>query len=161
LLVVLLVMAPPSQELEPPINPERFTNDSADSVARSQPMADCDFNQAALHPAHPIKCQTSTQRTQASHGVDTPEEPLALDALGNKIGRVAVLRLRGARSRTLKAGAMRTPTSPPKHLERPTSLTPVQTRRAPRDAAMTRGETQSQRSDIPEALTLRAYAAAT
>jgi hypothetical protein len=25
LLVVLLVMAPPSQELEPPINPERFT----------------------------------------------------------------------------------------------------------------------------------------
>ena len=26
LLVVLLVMAPPSQELEPPINPERFTS---------------------------------------------------------------------------------------------------------------------------------------
>jgi hypothetical protein len=25
LLVVLLVMAPPSQELEPPINPERFS----------------------------------------------------------------------------------------------------------------------------------------
>jgi len=24
LLVVLLIMAPPSQELEPPINPERF-----------------------------------------------------------------------------------------------------------------------------------------
>jgi hypothetical protein len=28
-LVVLLIMAPPSQELEPPINPERFTLVSA------------------------------------------------------------------------------------------------------------------------------------
>ena len=29
------------------------------------PTADCDFNLAALHPAYPIKCRTSTQRTQA------------------------------------------------------------------------------------------------
>ena len=28
--------------------------------------ADCDFNLAALHPAYPIKCRTSAQRTQAS-----------------------------------------------------------------------------------------------
>jgi hypothetical protein len=50
--------------------PREGADDGADSVARSQPMADCDFNQAALHPAHPIKCQTSTQRTQASQGVE-------------------------------------------------------------------------------------------
>ena len=55
--------------------PREGANDDANSVARSQPMADCDFNQAALHPAHPIKCQTSTQRTQASQGVDSEEEP--------------------------------------------------------------------------------------
>jgi hypothetical protein len=36
-------------------------------------MADCDFNQAALHPAYPIKRRTSTQRTQASEIVDTPK----------------------------------------------------------------------------------------
>ena len=36
-----------------------------------QPMADCDFNQAALHPAYPIKRRTSAQRTQASQGVET------------------------------------------------------------------------------------------
>jgi hypothetical protein len=29
-------------------------------------LADCGFNLAALHPAYPIKCRTSTQRTQAS-----------------------------------------------------------------------------------------------
>jgi hypothetical protein len=36
-LVVLLVMAPPSQELEPPINPERFTAVEALSIELSQP----------------------------------------------------------------------------------------------------------------------------
>jgi hypothetical protein len=36
-------------------------------------MADCDFNQAALHPAYPIKCRTSTQKTQAPESVDTPK----------------------------------------------------------------------------------------
>jgi len=35
LLVVLLVMAPPSQELEPPINPERFNSRFDDLLARS------------------------------------------------------------------------------------------------------------------------------
>ena len=35
--------------------------------------ADCDFNLAALHPAYPIKCRTSTQRTQAPESVDTPK----------------------------------------------------------------------------------------
>ena len=38
-----------------------------------QPLADCDFNRAALHPAYPIKCRTSTQRTQAPESVDTPK----------------------------------------------------------------------------------------
>jgi len=33
-------------------------------------LADCDFNLAALHPADPIKCRTSTQRTQAPESVD-------------------------------------------------------------------------------------------
>ena len=37
--------------------------------------ADSDFNLAALQPADPIKCRTSTQRTQASQGVDSEEEP--------------------------------------------------------------------------------------
>ena len=36
-------------------------DDGADFVARGQPMTDCDFNRAALHPANPIKCRTSTQ----------------------------------------------------------------------------------------------------
>jgi hypothetical protein len=36
-----------------------------------QPLADCDFNQAALHPAYPIKRRTSAQRTQAPESVDT------------------------------------------------------------------------------------------
>ena len=35
-------------------------DDGADSVAGGQPLADCDFNLAALHPAYPIKCRTST-----------------------------------------------------------------------------------------------------
>ena len=43
----------------------------ADWVARGQPPADGDFNLAALHPAYPIKCRTSTQRTQAPESVDT------------------------------------------------------------------------------------------
>ena len=33
--------------------------------------ADGDFNQATPHPADPIKCRTSTQRTQAPESVDT------------------------------------------------------------------------------------------
>jgi hypothetical protein len=41
-----------------------------------QPLADCDFNLAALHPAYPIKRRTSAQRTQASQGVDNEELPL-------------------------------------------------------------------------------------
>jgi hypothetical protein len=36
-----------------------------------RPLADCDFNLAALHPAYPIKRRTSTQRTQAPESVDT------------------------------------------------------------------------------------------
>ena len=35
------------------------------------PLADCGFNLAALHPAYPIKCRISTQRTQAPESVDT------------------------------------------------------------------------------------------
>jgi len=39
--------------------------------------ADCDFNQATPHPADPIKCRTSTQRTQAPEA-SMSEEPPAL-----------------------------------------------------------------------------------
>src|SRR3984885_10018739 len=55
------------------------------STALGQPLADCDFNQAALHPAHPIKRRTSTQRTQAPESVDT-RRASALDPLENGIG---------------------------------------------------------------------------
>jgi hypothetical protein len=48
--------------------------------------ADCDFNLAALHPAYPIKCRTSTQRTQAPESVDTGRAS-RLDPLENNIGR--------------------------------------------------------------------------
>jgi hypothetical protein len=50
-----------------------------------QPLADCDFNLAALHPAYPIKRRTSAERTQASPERRHPEEPLALDPLENNI----------------------------------------------------------------------------
>ena len=53
---------------------------------RGQPLADCDFNLAALHPAYPIKCRTSTQRTQAPESVDT-RKASALDPLENNIRR--------------------------------------------------------------------------
>src|ERR1700733_10460230 len=46
-------------------------------------LADCDFNRAALHPAYPIKCRTSTQRTQAPESVDTPKSLSPLDPLEN------------------------------------------------------------------------------
>ena len=52
--------------------------------SRGQPLADCDFNRASLHPAYPIKCQTSTQRTQAPESVDT-RRTSALDPLENTI----------------------------------------------------------------------------
>jgi Transposase IS116/IS110/IS902 family len=50
-------------------------------------LADCDFNLAALHPAYPTKCRTSTQRTQAPESVDTPRAS-ALDPLENRIRRL-------------------------------------------------------------------------
>jgi hypothetical protein len=46
-------------------------DDGADSVACGQPLADCGSNPAAPHPAYPIKCRTSAQRTQAPESVDT------------------------------------------------------------------------------------------
>jgi hypothetical protein len=59
-------------------------DDGADFVARGQPVTDCDFNRAALHPAYPIKCRMSTQRTQAPESVDT-RRASALDPLENNI----------------------------------------------------------------------------
>ena len=48
---------------------------------------DCVFNQAAPHPADPIKCHMSTQRTQAPKGVDHAHKRAAtLDLLENSIG---------------------------------------------------------------------------
>jgi hypothetical protein len=46
--------------------------------------ADGDFNQATPHPADPIKCRTSTQRTQAPESVDTGRAS-RLDPLENTI----------------------------------------------------------------------------
>jgi hypothetical protein len=57
-------------QLQEERRPREGADDGADSVARSQPTADCDFNLAALHPTYPIKCRTSTQRTQAPESVD-------------------------------------------------------------------------------------------
>jgi hypothetical protein len=74
---VRLSRAATRQEAESSSQEERRPREGADNganfVARGQPMADCDFNQAALHPAYPIKCRTSTQRTQAPESVDTPK----------------------------------------------------------------------------------------
>jgi hypothetical protein len=58
-----------------------------DFVARGQSMTDCDFNRAALHPADPIECRTSTQRTQAPESVDT-RRAFRLDPLENNIRRL-------------------------------------------------------------------------
>ena len=54
-----------------------------------QPLADCDFNLAALHPAYPIKRRTSAERTQASPVRRHPEESPALDPLENNICAIA------------------------------------------------------------------------
>jgi hypothetical protein len=59
-------------QLQEERRPREGVDDGADCVAAA-PKADCDFNQAALHPAYPIKCRTSTQRTQAPESVDTPK----------------------------------------------------------------------------------------
>ena len=56
--------------------------------ADSPPLADCDFNRAALHPAYPIKCRTSTQRTQAPESVDTLKSLSPLDPLEKGIRRL-------------------------------------------------------------------------
>ena len=50
-----------------------------------QPLAECDFNLATLHPAYPIKRRTSAERTQASPERRHPEEFAALDPLENNI----------------------------------------------------------------------------
>ena len=60
--------------------PREGAEDGVDCVAGAF-LADCDFNRAALHPAYPIKCRTSTQRTQAPESVDT-RRASALDPLG-------------------------------------------------------------------------------
>jgi hypothetical protein len=55
---------------------------------RMRPRADCGFNHAALHPADPIECRPSTQRTQAPERVETTlkTELPPLDPLENNIG---------------------------------------------------------------------------
>ena len=42
------------------------------------PSTDCDFDQAAPHPADPIKCHMSTQRTQVPDDVALEIELLSL-----------------------------------------------------------------------------------
>ena len=51
-------------------------------------LGDCDFNRDALHPAYPIKCRTSTQRTQAPESVDTLKSLSPLDPLEKGIRRL-------------------------------------------------------------------------
>lgn len=46
---------------------EQVTARILQQAARS---ADCDFNQASLHPADPIKCRVSTKRTQTPDSFD-------------------------------------------------------------------------------------------
>ena len=58
--------------------PREGADDGADFVARGQPVTECDFIQAALHPVDPIKRRTSAQRTQAPESVDTPKRHPAL-----------------------------------------------------------------------------------
>jgi hypothetical protein len=53
--------------------PREGADDGADSVACGHLLIDCDFNQATPHPADPIKCRTSTQRTQAPESVDNAQ----------------------------------------------------------------------------------------
>ena len=73
--------------------PREGADDGVDFVARGQPMTDCDFNRAALRPAYPIKCRTSTQRTQAPESVDT-RRASALDPLENGIRPKRTLKLK-------------------------------------------------------------------
>jgi hypothetical protein len=49
-------------------------------------MTDCDFNQAALHPAYPIKRLRARREHRHPEGVETRQEP-PLDPLENEIGR--------------------------------------------------------------------------
>jgi hypothetical protein len=49
-----------------------------------QPLADCDFNLAALHPAYPIKRRTSAEKHRHPKA-SNPEETPALDPLENNI----------------------------------------------------------------------------
>jgi transposase len=81
--------APTGQEVEPSSRAERRpregADDGADSVACDH-LTDCDFNRAAPHPADPIKCHMSTQRTQTPEAVDiATNQPPSLDPLENTI----------------------------------------------------------------------------
>ena len=61
------------------------SNDGVDSVARSQPMADGDFNLAA--PAPRLLHQAPNERVENARipRASTPEQPLAFDPLENTI----------------------------------------------------------------------------
>ena len=72
-------------QLQEERRPREGVDDGADSVAWANHLADCDFNLAALHPAYPIMCRTSTQRTQAPESVDIQNSFSALDPLENSI----------------------------------------------------------------------------
>jgi hypothetical protein len=61
--------------------------------------ADGDFNQATPHPADPIKCRTSTQRTQAPESVDTGRAS-RLDPLENTIDVNRTLRIAAVASQS-------------------------------------------------------------
>jgi hypothetical protein len=92
-------------ELPRGATPREGADDGADSVACGQRLADCGFNRAALHPAYPIKCRTSTQRTQAPDSVETRRAP-ALDTLENNIGRFELFAKPSPDDRNLRIGAV-------------------------------------------------------
>jgi hypothetical protein len=80
LLVALLVstVSPPRLSTRTLGRPRRKFQDDASRLSsaeldlarrgfccRGQSLADYDFNRAALHPAYPIKCRTSTQAPES------------------------------------------------------------------------------------------------
>ena len=78
----------PTRASERERRPREGADDGADSVARGQsPRPTAVSTMPLSHPAYPIKCHPSTQRTQAPNGIirSQPEQP-DLDQLENTIG---------------------------------------------------------------------------
>ena len=114
-----------------------------------QPLADCDFNRAALHPAYPIKRRTSAERTQASPERRHPEESPALDPLENNIRRFQPAGARKPRS-AQTAGHSRRPVEQVKATRQCHSRSvPVPKECAPSGPAMAEASRPPKRCGLP------------